>query len=73
MLFLIFTGVVAFVFGLALLVSLQSVRNFEEKYNKFIAKVDESVYNQHIGLGISLLLVSLLCFFVVYYLIKKYG
>jgi hypothetical protein len=72
MLFLIFAGAVSFVFGSALLVAPQSVSKLEEKYNKFIVIFEERVHSKHTVVGIFLLLVSLLCFFVVYYLVNKY-
>jgi uncharacterized membrane protein HdeD (DUF308 family) len=72
MLFLIFAGAVSLVFGIALLVSPQSVRKLEEKCNKSIVVFEERVHSKHTGVGISLLLVSLLCFFVAYYLAKKH-
>jgi len=73
MLFLIFAGMVSLVFGIALLVSPQTVRKLEEKYNKFVVVFGENVYNKRKGVGISFLLVSILCFFIVYYLLKKQG
>lgn len=72
MLFLIFAGAVALVFGVALLVSPQSVRKLSEHYSKVIVIFEKIVYNEHIGIGISSILVSVLCFFVAYYLGKKY-
>lgn len=74
MLFLIFVGALSLIFGILFLFRPQVIRDLNEKTNKSLNSLcfsfDEKAYNLRIGLGISLILVSVLAFFVVYYLIK---
>lgn len=72
MLFLIFAGMVCLVFGFALVTSPKSVRELEVKYNKFIVIVEGVVYNHTKCTGTILLMISVTCFFIVFYLIKRY-
>jgi len=77
MLFLIFAGIIALVFGGLILFSPQTIRNLNDKVSglmgRFVFSVDEEVYRLRVGIGISLILASGLFFFVAYFLIKKYG
>jgi hypothetical protein len=72
MLFLIFAGIVCLVFGIALMVNPESVRKLERKYNKFIVIFEGMVYNHTKCTGLSLLMISAVCFFIVFYLVKRY-
>jgi uncharacterized membrane protein YukC len=51
----------------------QQLRQLEKKTNKVLVATEEKVYNLRVGIGISFVVVSILCFFVTYYLFKKYG
>ena len=73
--FLVIVGIVSLIFGILFLFFPQALRNLSAKtekgLNKLCVSIDEKVYKLRIGTGISLILVSVLAFFVVYYLIKK--
>jgi uncharacterized BrkB/YihY/UPF0761 family membrane protein len=73
MAFLIFVGVISFVFGALFLFSPNAIRRLNALANKVLADIDEKAYNLRTGIGISLLLVSCLAFLMVYYIIIKYG
>jgi uncharacterized BrkB/YihY/UPF0761 family membrane protein len=77
MVFLAFVGIVAFVFGLLLLFFPEAIQSINEKTNKIMSQsfvsIDDKVYRLRIGVGVSLILVSFLMLFTVYYLIKRYG
>jgi len=70
--FLILVGILAFIFGLLFLFSPRSLENLSTQFNKVVS-FEKKILELRIGVGISLLLASVLCFFVVYYLMKKYG
>lgn len=70
---LIILGIISLILGLMLLVSPKSAYRFEEEMNKISIMFKEKCYNLTAGMGISLILISLLCFLVAYYLVKKYG
>jgi len=75
--FLILSGFIALCGGLLFLFSPKTLHQLSNKINTAINKlsvpIDEKVYKMRIGVGISLLLVSGMLFFVVYYLTKKYS
>lgn len=75
--FLILAGIVAFCGGFLFLFSPKTLRQLNAKVNETINRmsvpIDEKVYKLRIGVGISLILVSAMFFFVAYYLTKKYG
>jgi len=75
--FLILAGIVALCGGLLFLFSPKTLQNLNAKVNatinKISAPIDEKVYNLRTGVGISLVLVAAMLFFVAYYLTKKYG
>jgi hypothetical protein len=75
--FLILAGVVALLGGILFLFSPQTLHQLSNKINTAINKmsvpIDEKVYKMRLGVGISLLLVASMLFFVAYYLTKKYA
>ena len=75
--FLILSGVVALLGGILFLFSPKILHQLSNKINATINKmsvpIDEKVYKLRIGVGVSLLLVAGLIFFVAYYLTKKYA
>lgn len=75
--FLLLAGVVALLSGILFLFSPTTLQQLSNKINATINKmsvpIDEKVYKMRLGVGISLLLVASMLFFVVYYLIKKYA
>ena len=74
--FLILAGIVALLGGILFLFSPKTLPELSSKINTALNKmsvpIDEKVYKLRVGVGISLLLVSGLLFFVVYYITKKY-
>ncbi|MEI6631757.1 MAG: hypothetical protein WCL25_03985 [bacterium] len=77
MFFLFFAGLVAFVFGILFLFFPKALKDLNDTakshMSKLVFSIDEQAYRLRIGIGISLLLSSLLVFLVVYFLFKKYG
>ena len=77
MAFLIFVGIISLLFGILILFSPQTLRNLNNQItqamNKLAISVDEKVYALRIGIGVSSIIVSILAFFVAYFLAKKYG
>ena len=73
MLFLIIAGAVSLLFGLILLIRPSALKKITEETNKALVTFEETVYNLRVGMGVSAIIVSVLCFFVAYYLVKKYG
>ncbi|MDD5560673.1 MAG: hypothetical protein PHT50_00875 [Candidatus Omnitrophica bacterium] len=75
--FLVLAGTVALLGGVLFLFSPKTLHQLSSKINTAIDKmsvsIDEKVYKLRIGVGVSLLLVSALLFFIVYYLTKKYA
>jgi len=75
--FLILAGTVALVGGLLFLFSPKTLHQLSNKINTTINKmsvpIDEKVYKLRTGVGISLLLISGVIFFITYYLTKKYS
>jgi len=75
--FLILAGIVALCGGLLFLFSPKTLQDLNTKVsatiNKMSVPIDEKVYNLRTGMGISLILVAGMLFFVAYYLTKKYG
>lgn len=64
--YLIAVGMVSLVFGVLFLVSPQTIRNISDKVNRTIGSVDEKLYTLRVGTGVSLILIAILAFFVVY-------
>ena len=75
--FLILAGIVALLGGVLFLFSPKTLHELSSKVNTAINKmsvpIDEKVYKLRTGVGISLLLVAGLLFFIAYYLTKKYS
>jgi len=75
--FLILAGAVALLGGVLFLCSPKTLHQLSDKVNatinKFSVPIDDKVYKMRVGVGISLLLVAGMLFFVAYYLSKKYG
>ena len=75
--FLILAGIVALLGGVLFLFSPKTLHELSNKVNTAINKmsvpIDEKVYKLRTGVGISLLLVAGLLFFIAYYLTKKYS
>ena len=75
--FLILSGFVALFGGILFLFSPKTLQQLSTKINTTINKmsipIDEKVYKMRLGIGVSLLLVAGMLFFVAYYLTKKYA
>ena len=75
--FLILSGIVAFLGGVLFLFLPKTLQQLSDRVNSTINKIsvpiDDKVYKLRIGVGVSLLLVAGMLFFVVYYLMKKYA
>jgi hypothetical protein len=75
--FLNVAGAVALISGILFLFSPKALHQLSNKVNAVINKmcgpIDEDAYKLRTGLGVSLLLVAGMLFFVAYFVTKKYG
>ena len=69
---LIFCGVVAFVTGIFFLFFSENLRKLNVSLSKTL-NFDEQLFRLRVGVGISFVLFSVMCFFLAYYIIKKHG
>jgi len=65
-------GIISLVFGAILLVSPKTLKKLSKKLDQTLVHVEKKVYNLRVGIGTSLILASIMIFFVVYYLVRKY-
>ena len=73
MIFLTFLGIVVLISGILFLFSPQTIRNLNARISKTTGSIDEKFYSLRIGVGVSLILISILAFFTVFYLIRRYS
>jgi hypothetical protein len=77
MLLLVVCATVALLTGISLVFFPKALKKLNDDFNKPAHKLavsfDELVWRSRQGIGVSCILVSLLCFFVVYYIIRKHG
>lgn len=77
MLLLICFGAASLVAGILFLFfpeELAKLNNsFNKAFNKATASIDEHVLRLHAGVGVSCILLSLTCWFLVYWVFKKHG
>jgi len=75
--YLIFVGVVSSIFGIIFLFYPGFLRRTNKSISSYMSKVlvnfDEKIYNLRVGIGVCCILVSVMAFYTVYYLIKRYG
>jgi hypothetical protein len=64
----IFIGAVSFAVGLLLIAAPDKLRSINERSNRFIVNLEESVFTYRLGVGLSLVIASVLFFFVAYYI-----
>ena len=70
MAFLIFSGIVALIFGLLLLLAPAELKKLNSVANRFITDLDNWIYKQKQGIGVCFLMSGLTLLFVAYYLYK---
>lgn len=70
--FSLFIGILAFVVGFLLLFAPSALKKINDLSTKIIAKVDTYVFSYRVGLGVTLILVSVFMFFMAYYYAKRY-
>ena len=75
--FIIFSGVVALISGCLLLWAPKVLKSWNDRFVRRIAmegsvSIDDIIYALRTGFGISLIFISILLFFVGYYLIERY-
>ena len=77
MLILILLGLVSLIAGVLLLLFPNSLNHLNDDFKKAVNKsavtLDEQVLRLHSGIGISCILISLTCFFLAYWIMKKHG
>lgn len=71
MVILVIIGIISLFFGIILLFFPKQLTKLSNILNKVIMTVDETLLKMHIGLGISLIAIGLVCFFLVYYFTKR--
>lgn len=71
MCFLIFSGIVALIFGLLLLaLSRKKLEGINDKANRLVSNLDNFIYRYKQGIGFCFLLSAITLLFVAYYLYK---
>ena len=77
MIFLAIAGVVSLLDGILFLFSPKTLQQLSNKVNTAVNKIsfplDEKAYKFRVGVGGSLILISAMLFYVIYYLSKKYA
>ncbi|HBR17180.1 MAG: hypothetical protein A3G39_11270 [Deltaproteobacteria bacterium RIFCSPLOWO2_12_FULL_43_16] len=66
-------GIFTFVIGLLFIVSPNTLRNVNEVSSKMVTDMEEKAFTYRLGVGISLMIASLLFFFVAYYIRLRGG
>lgn len=66
-------GVFSLIIGLLFIISPATLRAMNEKASTVVTSFEEKTFTYRLGVGISLILVSLLFFFVAYYIRIKGG
>ncbi len=65
-------GLVSLVFGLMFLFSPEKITKISNSASKIVLKVDEKIIKIRVGLGICMIALGIVCFFLIYYVVKKY-
>lgn len=68
----VLVGLLAFVLGFLLLFAPNMLKKINEYSAKMIQRVDALAFSYRIGLGISLIMVSVFMFFMAYYFARRY-
>ena len=63
---LIIVGILSLVCGVAFLMPQDKIKQINDKMNKAIVSMDSFLLTNHVGIGISLLALTVFCFFMVY-------
>lgn len=66
-------GIFTFVIGLLFIISPNTLRSVNEVSSKMVTDMEEKAFTYRLGVGISLMIASLLFFFVAYYIKMKGG
>lgn len=77
MLLFIFFGAVSLAAGVLFLFFPETLKKLNDGFSKTVDKAAVSIDNQilrwRVGIGVSCFLLSIVCFFLVYWVIKKHG
>jgi len=68
MYFFIFSGCIAFISGIMLILCPQALASMTNRLNKIVANFDNQAIRYRLGLGISLMLTGACLWFVAYYM-----
>ena len=68
--FLLFSGILALIFGILLLAAPEKLKRLNNRANRLITDLDNLIYRYKQGMGICFLLSGMTLLFVVYYLYK---
>ncbi|MDD5070833.1 MAG: hypothetical protein PHV17_08910 [Candidatus Omnitrophica bacterium] len=71
--YLIFVGILSCITGILYLFFPETVRNLNNKANRVVFQFDAKLFNLRIGVGVSLLLISVMTLFVAFYLNEVNG
>lgn len=66
MIWIIFLGIISFIFGLLLVLSPATITKTSEKLNTMINKIDEEVFRYRVGVGVCMLIAAAFLFFMAY-------
>lgn len=71
MTFFIFMGIISIATGVLLIAMPETLRAINERASSLMANFEENLFTYRMGVGISLVITSLLFFFVAYYIYVK--
>lgn len=66
MVWIIFLGIISFIFGLLLILSPTTLTSISERLNKMINRVDQEVFKYRLGVGVCLIIAAIFLFFMAY-------
>ena len=66
--FIIFSGFISLIFGIALILFPNVLKKLSEFADRIVSSADQSVVRYRIGIGLSCILISAFLWFIAYYL-----
>lgn len=69
--FFIAVGIISLVVGLLFIIAPGTLRDINERTSRLVSNVEDTIFAYRVGVGLSLIIASLLFFFVAYYMRLK--
>lgn len=64
-------GILSLFFGIMFLFFPNKMKELSASFNKVIISADESLFKMRVGIGICLMAIGIVCFFLLYYFTRK--